>query len=110
MGPTGMMRMPGWEPPAYGAANWMTFDIDPIGKTTGRKRHRLTLLLSAAMLLHAAAPASAETLMDAVEAAYARNPTLVEQRYRQKSTNETYVQTRAQYGPTLSIQATGDYR
>ena len=110
MGPTGMMRMPGWEPPAYGAASWMTFDIDPIGKKTGHKRHRLTLLLSAAMLLNAAAPASAETLMDAVEAAYARNPTLVEQRYRQKSTNETYVQTRAQYGPTLSIQATGDYR
>jgi len=91
------------------AANWMTFDIDPIGKISDRKRHRLALLLSAAALLHAAAPASAETLMDAVEAAYARNPTLVEQRYRQKSTNESYVQTRSLYGPTLSIQATGNY-
>ena len=109
MGPTGMMRMPGWEPPAHGAANGMTFDIDPIGKNSGRKRHRLALLLGAAALLHAAAPASAETLMDAVEAAYARNPTLVEQRYRQKSTNENYVQTRAQYGPTLSVQATASY-
>jgi outer membrane protein/S-layer protein transport system outer membrane protein len=52
---------------------------------------------------------SAETLMDAVESAYATNPTLVEQRFRQKATNETYVQTRGQYGPTVSVTATGSY-
>lgn len=62
-------------------------------------------------LTFATAPsiAMAETLMDAVEAAYATNPTLVEQRFRQKSTNEAYVQTRGQYGPTISVSATATY-
>ncbi|KQX22744.1 MULTISPECIES: TolC family outer membrane protein [unclassified Sphingomonas] len=67
------------------------------------------LMLGSALLLCASPPVHAETLMDAVEAAYARNPTLVEQRYRQKSVNENYVQTRGQYGPTLSLNATGLY-
>ncbi|WP_066968190.1 TolC family outer membrane protein [Rhizorhabdus dicambivorans] len=66
-------------------------------------------LLVGVSLLWTTAPATAETLMDAVEAAYARNPALVEQRYRQKGTNEQYVQTRAQYGPSISINAVGNY-
>jgi len=68
------------------------------------------MLLGVAAAAWPAGLLHAETLMDAVEAAYATNPTLVEQRYRQKSTNETYVQTRAQYGPTLSLEAVGDYQ
>jgi outer membrane protein len=70
--------------------------------------HRL-LLLGAAALMAAPVPAAAETLMDAVAAAYAGNPTLVAQRYRQKSINENYVQTRAQYGPSLSVTAGARY-
>lgn len=66
-------------------------------------------MLALVLALGASGAAAAETLMDAVEAAYANNPTLVEQRYRQKSTNESYVQARAQYGPTLSIGATARY-
>ncbi len=66
-------------------------------------------MLALALALCAPCSASAETLMDAVEAAYANNPTLVEQRYRQKSTNEAYVQTRAQYGPTLQLNAVGTF-
>lgn len=53
--------------------------------------------------------ASAESLADAVAMAYAHNPTLVQQRFTQKGIDENYVQTRAQYGPQLSIQATGNY-
>lgn len=87
-------------------AKWMIFDIDP----TIAHRSRLTPLLLCASVLCLAPPARAETLMDAVEAAYANNPTLVAQRYRQQSTNETYVQTRAQYGPTVSVTASGEYR
>ncbi len=47
--------------------------------------------------------------MDAVDAAYGTNPTLVQQRYRQQSTNESFVQTRAQYGPSLSLTANAFY-
>jgi TolC family type I secretion outer membrane protein len=54
--------------------------------------------------------ASAESLADAVAMAYAHNPTLVQQRYTQKSVDENYVQARAQYGPQLSLQATGEYQ
>jgi outer membrane protein/S-layer protein transport system outer membrane protein len=88
----------------------MIFDIDRIGTRTARLRQRIgALLLGAAALAPSAA--GAETLMDAVNAAYGSNPVLAEQRYQQKSTNENYVQARAQYGPTLSanIQATRDY-
>ena len=89
----------------------MIFDIDRTCNRSGRSRLRfIPLLLAGGSLLSQAAPVAAETLMDAVEAAYANNPTLVAQRYRQRSTNETYVQTRAQYGPTLSVSATAAYQ
>ena len=62
-------------------------------------------------LVAAASPvaARAETLEDAIAAAYARNPNLDLQRYRQRSLNESYVQTRSQYGPTLSVTGTARY-
>lgn len=53
--------------------------------------------------------ARAESLSDALALAYAHNPTLVAQRYTQKTIDENYVQTRAQYGPTLSSTAIGQY-
>lgn len=105
-----MNDMPWQEPSANLAAYWMTIDIDRICKRSGPARlRRVSLLLAGCSLLSATAPVAAETLMDAVEAAYARNPTLVAQRYRQKATNETYVQTRGQYGPTISVNATASY-
>lgn len=55
------------------------------------------------------AAAHAETLEDAIAIAYAHNPTLVQQRYLLRSTDEDYVQARAQYGPTLQVQATAQY-
>ncbi|WP_052730235.1 TolC family outer membrane protein [Sphingomonas sp. SRS2] len=88
----------------------MIFTIDPITIKANRLgARRWALLLSAATVMLAPAPAFAETLMDAVASAYASNPTLTEQRYRQKSVNENYVQTRAQYGPSLSVSATATY-
>ena len=88
----------------------MIFEIEPIS-TLARpaKRRFAPLLLGAAAAICASATASAETLMDAVDAAYANNPTLVEQRYRQKGANENYVQARGEYGPSLSLEATGTY-
>ena len=51
----------------------------------------------------------AETLADAVASAYDRNPQLVQQRYLQKARDESYVQARAQYGPTVTAQTRGQY-
>jgi len=61
-----------------------------------------------AMILCASA-LQAETLADAVASAYDRNPQLVQQRYLQKARDESYVQARAQYGPTVTAQTRGQY-
>jgi outer membrane protein len=60
----------------------------------------------AALALCVPAAAWAETLADAVAAAYDRNPQLVQQRYLQKARDEGYVQARSQYGPTVSASTT----
>lgn len=64
----------------------------------------LALLGGLALAPH---PASAETLAEAVAAAYARNPVMNEQRFRQKANDEGYVQARGAYGPQLSAEITG---
>ena len=51
----------------------------------------------------------AETLADAVANAYASNPTLQAQRAAVQATNETFVQTRAGFGPRLDLNAAGTY-
>ena len=50
-----------------------------------------------------AAPACAETLADAIALAYDSNPTLLAQRANQRVLDETYVQARVGWRPTLSI-------
>ncbi|WP_162875496.1 TolC family outer membrane protein [Sphingomonas crusticola] len=55
------------------------------------------------------AAAWAETLADAVAAAYDRNPQLVQQRYLQKARDENYVQARSQYGPSVTVTTSGGY-
>ncbi|HWI85670.1 MAG TPA: TolC family outer membrane protein [Sphingomonas sp.] len=50
----------------------------------------------------------AETLADAVAAAYDRNPQLVQQRYLQKARDEQFVQARSQYGPTITAETSGN--
>lgn len=75
-------------------------------------RFRAIARTSAAIALTVTAfdPARSESLADAIALAYAHNPNLVAQRYSQKSADENYVQARAQYGPTLSLQGQGFYQ
>ena len=68
-------------------------------------RFRWTLLAPALV----GSVAHAESLSDALALAYAHNPTIIAQRYTQQTVDENYVQTRAQYGPTLSVQGIGQY-
>lgn len=57
----------------------------------------------------AAFPAGAETLADAIALAYQNNPTLQAQRATQRALDETYVQARSGWRPTLTIGASATY-
>ena len=61
-----------------------------------------------ALLLHPS-PAQADTLREAIAAAYATNPTLAEARARQEAREEQPEQARSQGRPTLSATANGGY-
>ena len=66
------------------------------------------VLLGGAALL-CTAPAQAETLRDAIAAAYATNPTLAEAQAQQAALEEAPEQARAEGRPTLSAVAKGGY-
>ncbi len=51
----------------------------------------------------------AETLADAIALAYQSNPALQQARTQLRAVDETYVQARAGWRPTASIQVTGNY-
>lgn len=53
--------------------------------------------------------ARAETIADAIAMAYRNNPNLEAQRATQRALDETYVQARAGWRPTLSAQASATY-
>ena len=57
----------------------------------------------------AAGPVAAETLADAIALAYDSNPTLQAQRASQRALDETWVQQRAGYRPTLSATVQAQY-
>ena len=61
------------------------------------------------LALTMAVGAQAESLNDAIAQAYAQNPTLLRSRAAQRATDETYVQTRSQLGPSLSADASSTY-
>lgn len=61
--------------------------------------------LSAAVVGAAAAPAGAETLADAIALAYQTNPTLQAQRATQRALDETWVQARSGWRPTITASA-----
>jgi outer membrane protein len=61
------------------------------------------------LVLGVAAPAGAETLSDAIALAYQNNPTLQAQRATQRALDETYVQARAGWRPTLGAQITANW-
>lgn len=76
-----------------------------IASPTPLRRATLAILFA----IGGAGAGAAETLADAVALAYAHNPDLNRQRYLQQVRDENYVQTRAQYGPQLSVQLSGNY-
>ena len=67
------------------------------------------LLAATAFAAFAACPVSAETLADAIVLAYQSNPTLQGGRAQLKALNETYVQAKAGWRPTVSLQVAGQY-
>ncbi|HSV02433.1 MAG TPA: TolC family outer membrane protein [Phenylobacterium sp.] len=69
----------------------------------------LAALFTGGIAAAAAAPASGETLSDAVALAYETNPTLQAQRATQRAIDEEYVQARTGWRPTLQLQAVGTY-
>jgi outer membrane protein len=71
--------------------------------------HLLAAVFGAGLLGAAAAPAWSETLADAVALAYETNPTLQAQRATQRALDETYVQARSGWRPTLNLQAVATY-
>lgn len=66
-------------------------------------RGRLLAATLCAGALGAAAPAGAETLADAIALAYQNNPTLQAQRATQRALDESYVQARSGWRPTLTL-------
>ena len=73
-------------------------------------RHRLlTATVGLGVAFGLIGPAVAETLADALAAAYQNNPTLQAQRATQRAIDENYVQARSGWRPTLTFQAQGLY-
>lgn len=72
-------------------------------------RGRLLAATVCVGVLGAAASASAETLADAIALAYQNNPTLQAQRATQRALDETYVQARTGWRPTLTLGANAAY-
>ena len=69
----------------------------------------LAATLCAGVASAVAGPVSAETLADAIALAYENNPTLQAQRATQRALDETYVQARSGFRPTLGFQASAGY-
>src|SRR5665213_1020903 len=74
-------------------------------RISGRRTMRPLALACGAALAALAGGGRAETLGDAIALAYQSNPTLQAQRATQRALDETYVQARAGYEPTLGAQA-----
>jgi len=79
-----------------------------MGKSLCERARIAALGLGLAAL--AMGPAAAETLADAIAEAYQNNPPLQAQRAAQRALDENYVQARAGWRPTLTLQATAFYQ
>ncbi len=69
----------------------------------------LAATFSVGIAAAAAAPAGAETLADAIALAYQNNPTLQAQRETQRALDESYVQARSGWRPTINMGASATY-
>lgn len=76
---------------------------------TSRRGALLAAVFGAGLALTVAAPASAETLAEAIALAYDSNPTLQAQRATQRALDENWVQARAGYRPTAQVQGSANY-
>src|SRR5260221_13028658 len=74
---------------------------------SGRRALYLTSCGAGLAALIAGSGASAETLADAIALAYQTNPTLQAQRASQRGLDETYVQARTGYRPTVGATRSG---
>ena len=74
-----------------------------------RRGGLLAAVYSAGLALAIAAPASAETLAEAIALAYDSNPTLQAQRATQRALDENWVQARSGYRPQASAQGRVGY-
>jgi outer membrane protein len=74
-----------------------------------RRGGLLAAVYGAGLALGLAAPASAETLAEAIALAYDSNPTLQAQRATQRALDENWVQARSGYRPTVTAQGRFSY-
>lgn len=74
-----------------------------------RGRPLAAIFLAGAASAVLVTPAAAQTLADAIAMAYQSNPTLQAQRATQKALDETYVQSRAGWRPTLNVTSAAVY-
>jgi outer membrane protein len=72
-------------------------------------RRLLTAVAGVCVSTVVVGPVAAETLADAIAAAYENNPNLQAQRATQRALDENYVQARSGWRPTLNFQANGVY-
>ena len=72
-------------------------------------QRRLWTGLIAAGLVFPGSPAWSETLAEAIAFTYQSNPTLQSQRAQLRAVDETFVQARSAYAPSVQIQATASY-
>ncbi|EGF90350.1 type I secretion outer membrane protein, TolC family protein [Asticcacaulis biprosthecium C19] len=68
-----------------------------------------TLVTASVLALGAATAVSAESLNEAIAQAYNQNPTLARARAAQRAADERYVQTRSEFGPSLSVGGSVNY-
>jgi outer membrane protein len=73
---------------------------------TSRRAGLLAAVCSIGFLAGAVTPASAESLADAIALAYQTNPTLQGQRATQRALDESVIQARTGFRPTVSASAT----
>jgi outer membrane protein len=79
------------------------------GSKSGRRALGLTLAAGFAVMIAGAGPARADTLAEAMAAAYLSNPVLQGERARQRATDEQVPQALSGWRPTVVLRGEGGY-
>ena len=91
-----------WVPAFAGMSGWLNL------LWSGSRAAPLVGLACLGLML--AGSAGAETLADAIALAYQTNPQLLSQRATQQALDESYVQARAGWGPTIGLSGQADWQ